>query len=247
MLGQTQGGRLIPSLGSERRNRTEQPDQHRRPGHHRRNIPILFALLAAVGACGIPSPAPPRPTRGPEVIPPPLPGTLATAFILESAGIPPDDTTVIIPGGQRRVISVRRGPPDNSLFAVVIIADSTLSSLADVTAPPRRADTSLAVPPTDSVRISVRSLPGRYGVDLEIEGGQLASLVTVAMSYALDFVAPAGARERYGGDLGYEAALFLARLEPDGRVVYLPTSRPGSDLLAARVPGPGRYVVAAPQ
>lgn len=200
-----------------------------------------------MGGCGIPDPAPPIPNRGPAVIPPPQPGRLETTFILESTGIPPDDTTLVIPGGQRRIISLRRGPPDNSLFAVVIIADSTLTSLADTTTPSARPDTTRAAPAADSIRISVNALPGRYGIDLDIQGGRLTSLVTVAMSYALDFVAPAGARERYGGDLGYEAALFLARLEPDGRVVYLPTSRPGSDLLAARVPGPGRYVVAAPQ
>ncbi|MHB1329646.1 MAG: hypothetical protein ACYC2K_15720, partial [Gemmatimonadales bacterium] len=166
---------------------------------------------------------------------------------LESTGIPPDDTTVVIPGGQRRVISLRRGPPDNSLFAVVILADSTLTSLADTTRPVAKPDTGAVPSATDSIRISVKSLPGRYGIELDIQGGRVTSLLTVAMSYALDFVAPAGARERYGSDLGYEAALFLARLEPDGRVIYLPTSRPGSDLIAARVPGPGRYVVAAPQ
>ena len=39
----------------------------------------------------------------------------------------------------------------------------------------------------------------------------------------------------------------LARVEPDGKVVFLPTSRPGSDLLSAVIPGPGRYLVAAPR
>jgi hypothetical protein len=85
-----------------------------------------------------------------------------------------------------------------------------------------------------------------YGIDLESDR-PLPAGVTLSISYALHFVAPAGARDRYGSDLGFERVLFIARATPDSQVVFLPSSRPGSDLLAATVPGPGRYLVSAPK
>ncbi len=133
---------------------------------------------------------------------------------------------MVVPANRGRVIMVRRGAPDNSLFArIVFPADSSR---------------------TDSIRVTVRPRPGQYGVDLDADR-PLTSGVTVTISYAVHFVAPAGARDQYGGDLGFERALFLGRAGPDGLVTFLPTTRPGSDLVAATIPGPGRYLVAAPK
>ena len=85
-----------------------------------------------------------------------------------------------------------------------------------------------------------------YGIDLESDR-PLPAGVTLTISYAVHFVAPAGARDRYGSDLGFERALYIARVNPDRQVVFLTSHRPGSDLLAATIPGPGRYLVSAPR
>jgi hypothetical protein len=121
---------------------------------------------------------------------------------------------------------VRRGAPDNSLFARIAIPPDTAR--------------------TDSIRITVRPRPGVYGIDLE-SSGPLPVGISLTISYAIHFVAPAGARDRYGSDLGFERALYIAQATAAGRIEFLPTSRPGSDLVAAAIPGPGRYLVAAPK
>jgi hypothetical protein len=124
------------------------------------------------------------------------------------------------------VVIVRRGAPDNSLFARVAVP--------------------AGVPGADSIRLTLRPRPGLYGLDVEVHG-TLPAGVELTMSYAVHFVAPEGARARYGSDLGFEKALFLAQASPDGRLTFLPTSRPGSDLVRATLVGPGRYLVAAPR
>ena len=187
--------------------------------------------VAVAAACGGPPKTTPAPVPASIVIPPPDPSRLDQVYLLESGGPAIDDTTVTVPKRQRRVIVLRRGAPDNSLFAMVALPDSTA---ADSTAR------------SDSLTIGIRPRPGLYGFDLEVTGGSVEG-ATITMSYALHFVAPAGASQRYGGPLLFERALFVARVEADGRVVFLPTSRPGSDLVAAVIPGPGRYVVAAPR
>lgn len=185
-----------------------------------------MAILAlATGACGGPPSVVPVINRGPLLPPPPGPATLDAVFVLESGGPPADDTTVTIRPGQPRTILLRRGSPDNSLFATLVVADTTAGA---------------------PVRITIAPGPGLYAVDLAADGPWPAR-VTLMMSYAVHFVAPAGARERYGNDLGFERALFLARAEPGGRVEFLTTARPGSDLVEAAITGPGRYLVAAPR
>ncbi|MEO8452634.1 MAG: hypothetical protein ABI647_22770, partial [Gemmatimonadota bacterium] len=51
-------------------------------------------------------------------IPDPLP--LSQVFILESGGGPPEDTAQAVPP-EGRIIVLRRGPPDNTLFAQLAI------------------------------------------------------------------------------------------------------------------------------
>ena len=185
----------------------------------------LFAL-ALVAGCGGARQTSERPGAvATERTPPP--SRLAAVFVLESGGAAPEDTTVTFAARQGRVIIVRRSPPDNSLFArVTVPADSTKGA--------------------DSVRLTIRPTPGRYGIDLEVRGG-LPRGAQLAMSYAVHFVAPAGAKARYESDLGFEKALFLAQVTGDSTITYLPTLRPGSDLISAAIPGPGRFVVAAPR
>ncbi len=226
-IGEGHGVRMIPGLGGRVRTRHQEQKGTPPKAHRRGNIAIALMVTALVAGCGGPPRVSPRPTTGPVLPPPPDPSRLDQVFVLESGGPSAEDTAVAVPRGRRRLIVLRRGAPDNSLFATVSLPDTTAVS-------------------GDSIRVSVRPRPGIYGVDVSAEGGSLAG-TTISLSYAVHFVAPAGARARYGGDLGFERALFIARVESDGRVIFLPTARPGSDLLSAVVPGPGRYLVAAPR
>lgn len=158
--------------------------------------------------------------------PPPAAVLIEGAFVLESGGTAPEDTVVVVPAGRGRVILVRRGAPDHSLYALISIPPDTTRS--------------------DSTRVTIRPRPGVYGIDFESDR-PLPAGVTLTISYAVHFVAPAGARDRYGSDLGFERALYLAQVKPDRQVVFLTSHRPGSDLLAATIPGPGRYLVSAPR
>jgi hypothetical protein len=151
-------------------------------------------------------------------------------FTLESWGAAPEDTVVTIPADGRRVIAVRRGPPDNSLFALLVFPEQSLVP----------ADGS------DSVRLRIRVPPGLYGLELATDG-VIRSGATVTFSYGMHFVAPAEARRAYGSDIRFEQFLGVGRLEGDSMLVFLDSWRPASDLLRAPLPGSGRYLVAAPR
>ncbi|MDQ3222004.1 MAG: hypothetical protein M3Q75_00775, partial [Gemmatimonadota bacterium] len=97
-----------------------------------------------------------------------------------------------------------------------------------------------------SVRIDVRPRPGIYGLDLASTlpfTGQTA----VTFVYGRYFSPAARARQVYGSDVAFERALAVGRVLPDGQVELLPSDQPGADNLRASLPGPGSYLVAAPQ
>lgn len=153
---------------------------------------------------------------------------LAQALVLETAGPPPADTSVTFRTGEPRTIVLRHGPPDYIVFA-------------EVAFPPRAfSDTGR------EVRVEIHPRPGVYGVDLRIDQ-PLRGDATLTFKYPRFFSAPARAREVYRSDVLYERALAIGRLEPDGTVRLLPSARPASDNLQCSLPGPGSYLVAAPQ
>ncbi len=157
---------------------------------------------------------------------------LSQVFILEAAGAMPDDTSLSVASGQRRVVVLRRSAPDFGLFATLEFGDSSLRS-------PRGSD---------SARVMIHPLPGEYAIDLEV-AGTIGNGASVVFSYGSHFVAPAGARQRYGSDLHFERELRVGRLEDGNQVRLLPTWRPGTDMVGAELvgPGPGRYLVVAPR
>jgi hypothetical protein len=187
---------------------------------------VAAALLLG---CGTPRGVTPGSSAAPEPKPLP-PRPLAEVFVLEAAGAQPDDTVLSIPLGAGRVIVLRRSAPDFGLFARITLGDSTLK-------PP---------PGAPAAGLSIHPRPGEFGVELEVQGS-VERGGTIVFSYGSHFVAPAGARERYRSDIYFERALAIGRLDADGQVVFLPTQRPGSDMLSAPLPGPGRYLVAAPR
>jgi hypothetical protein len=167
----------------------------------------------------------PAPADDTNVLPP---RALSEVFVLEAAGAITDDTAFSVASGAGRVIVLRRPGPDYGLFARLII-------------PPGDSAT-----PRGPLEITLRPRPGLFALDVLVQG-TLGEGARIEFSYGMHFVAPAGARERYGGDLEFERALRLARLEDSARVVFLPTRRPGSDMVSAPLTVPGRYLVAAPR
>jgi hypothetical protein len=188
------------------------------------------ALTALLAGCG--SPRGVTPAASPTPSPPKIlaPKPLADVLILEAAGAQPEDTVVSVPAGLGRVVVLRRSAPDFGLFARLDFPEKSLIAPAGASA----------------ARLTVRPRPGLYALDLSIEG-TLAAGAVIVFSYGAHFVAPSGARDRYGSDLAFERELAIGRLDADGQVVFLPTSRPGADMLSAPLPGPGRYLVAAPR
>lgn len=158
------------------------------------------------------------------------PRPIAQVFILEASGAAPEDTVVEVQRTARRVIVLRRSAPDFGLFANVEFGASS-----DTTA--------RGGPPA---KVGLKPTPGLYSLDLAING-PVSDSATITFSYGTHFVAPAGARERYGSNLAFEKALAIGRVGDDGVVVFLPTSRPGSDMVSGPLQGPGRYLVAAPR
>jgi hypothetical protein len=191
-----------------------------------RNLWITCSAATALAgaACGgTPATIPADPTATPPV--PPLP--LSQAFVLESWGAPAEDTTVVFPANEGRVVVLRRGPPDNNVFVRIVFPADTGSAAAD------------------SVRLSIAVRPGLYGIDLSTDAPIDSAQVT--FSYAMHFVAPAGAREAYDSEYRFERFLGIARIEGESTLVFLNSSRPASDLLTAPLTEAGRYLVAAPR
>ena len=187
---------------------------------------MLMLLLAACGApSGTPGAAP-----APVPVLPPAP--LAQVFVLEASGAAPEDTVVAVSPGAARVIVLRRSGPDFGLFATLELRPGS--------------DTAVAVRGGPSTDVTLQPTPGLYSLTLAFQGA-VADSATITFSYGTHFVAPAGARERYGSNLAFEKALAVGRVGDDGVVTFLPTTRPGSDMLRAPIAGPGRYLVAAPR
>ena len=155
-------------------------------------------------------------------------GTMALGAIyqLEMSGAGPADTTVTFTSGERRVIVLRHGPPDNAVFAEV------------------HFDTTAFAARGSPVQVTVRPRPGVYGISIQSTVPFTTALLV--FKYAVHFLDPAGARTKYGSDIGFERALGIAHLD-GANVTFIPSTRPATDNLAARVTLPGTYVVGAPR
>lgn len=155
---------------------------------------------------------------------------LAEVFVLEASGVQPEDTSLTVASGRARTVVVRRSAPDFGIFAELKFPANALTAPAGGT----------------EATLTVRPRPSLYSLDLAVEG-TVGEGATIVFSYGTHFVAPSGARQRYGSNLAFEKELAIGRLEENGQVVFLPTSRRASDILSAPLPGPGRYLVAAPR
>lgn len=146
--------------------------------------------------------------------------------LLEAWGAAVDDTTLMVSTGHPRVIILRHGAPDNTVFAELSLPANAFES-----------------PTGDSVRVTLRPRPGMYGVTITSEA-PIKSGAVLVFKYAYHFSRPSGAG-RYRTNVELEEALFVGRLQDDGRVAVLQSTRPASDNLQAVIPAGGTYSVAA--
>jgi hypothetical protein len=187
-------------------------------------------LVAGLLACGGRSPDLNAPDPAGRPVPPA--STLEQVFVLESWGVPGEDTTVTFNAMEPRVILVRRGEPDNSVFAELRIGPGAIT------------------PPGGDVTttVTLEPRPGIFGLEIILEpGAQMTGPIDLTFSYAVHFVMPDAARQRYGTAIAFERELFVAELQGAGEVSFVPSRRPASDLLAATITAPGTYIVAAPR
>lgn len=216
----------MPLLSGDREGRTGKHDRESgQGGPHRWKIPAIVLLVAAT-ACGGPQFGPdnqPDPVNAlPELPPQPLDQVL----ILEQSGISPGDTTVRFAAGRGRTVLMRHAPPDNAIFAIVDI-------------PPDSGA-------TDSVTITLRPVPGRYGVRVTATP-RLPAGARVTFSYAVHFQAPPLDNSRYRGEVHYSQWLGVGRLGGTERLRFQPYSRPAADMVRSDLPEVGEYLVAAPR
>jgi hypothetical protein len=192
---------------------------------HRASGALLLAAWA--GGCGGGAPGVEAPVPGPS----PRTYSADRVFTVEVWGAPAPDTLVTFPTARARSIVLRHGPPDNTVFAEVDIPPNAL------VAPGGR----------DSVTVSIRPVPGLYGVTLQSDAA-LSSPLVLTFKYPVHFAAPTDSRARYATDVLFEQALVVARAESDGaRFLTLRSARPASDNLQAMIPSLGRYQLVAPR
>ena len=181
----------------------------------------LTVLLAACGGGSQPSPeqSAPVPTVRRMV-------TRDSVVVLEAWGAAVADTSMLVAIGRPRTIILRHGAPDNTTFAELTIPANAFAGAQG-----------------DSVRVVLRPRPAVYGLDIRADA-TLQPGAELVFKYAYHFSRPAGTG-RYGTDVELEEALFIGRLQDDGMVAVLRSTRPASDNLQALLPADGTYVVAA--
>ena len=121
---------------------------------------------------------------------------------------------------------LRHAPPDNAVFAILAVPADSVAA--------------------DSVTLTLRVTPGRYG--LQVQGEPRVPPGTVlTFSYAIHFQAPSTVPSAaYPTVTRFADWLAVGQLQPDGGLRYFPTTRPGGDLLRIVLQENGEYLIAAP-
>jgi hypothetical protein len=189
-------------------------------------LALALGLAAAFGACRGATPGIEAPTPGPA----PRSYSADEVFTVEVWGAQASDTVLTFAASRARSVILRHGPPDNTVFAELDVP-------ADAFAPASG----------DQVTLTVRPLPGIYGVALESDA-TLSAPLRLTFKYPVHFAAPSDSRARYPTDVLFEQALVVALVDEDGaRLQTLRSTRPASDNLQAVVQNLGRYQMVAPR
>jgi hypothetical protein len=190
-------------------------------------LALALGLAAGAGACRGSTPG----IEGPAPGPTPRSYSADQVFTVEVWGAQAPDTVVTFPASRARSIVLRHGLPDNTVFAEVDIPANAL------------------VPPGggDQVTLTIRPLPGVYGLALESEASVTAP-IRLTFKYPVHFAAPSDSRARYPTDVLFEQALVVALAEDGGtKFQTLRSTRPASDNLQAMVSTLGQYQMVAPR
>src|SRR5690606_30029215 len=164
-------GTRSPTLPRERSRRAPQGESKRQvPRARDWKIGTALALTLASVACAGnqygPAGGPSRQTLLAEM--PTL--SLSQVLVADRSGLSPSDTAVTFHAAQGRTVVMRHTAPDNSIYAILTMpADSTAS---------------------DSVTVTLRATPGRYGLQLGA-APRLPSGSVLTFSYAIHFIPPA--------------------------------------------------------
>ena len=181
-------------------------------------------VLLLLSACGSPRQAGNAPTATP---PPVRVLPLSRVIVLETSGPPPSDTSVTFVAGTPRIILMRHGPPENIVFARIVF-------------PPTAFDSG------QLVSVDLRPRPGVYGLDISTNIPPRSGF-TIIFEYARYFSGSTRALEVYRSITAFERALAVGRLSADNSIELLPSTEEEIDKVAAVVPGPGSFLLAAPQ
>lgn len=196
---------------------------------HLRIRPLLLLTLAAAAGCH-------RNTLSDPGAPPPgatlyrsQPIAADRAWIAELAGTTPADTSVTFPADSGRTIIVRHGAPDNAILAIVRFDPGTLKPQSG----------------TDA-QVLLHPIPGRLGIAV-LTPDAIGAGASVTLSYGFHFQAPSDAKAHFGSAGRFEQALAAARTLPDGRLQFLRTERPASDMVRFDITASATYLLATPK
>lgn len=190
-------------------------------------LALSLVLVTGIGACRGSTPS----LEGPAPEPAPRQYSADQVFTVEVWGAQAPDTMVTFAASSGRSIVLRHGPPDNTVFAEVDVPAGALD--------PRGGG--------ELVTLSIRTLPGIYGLTLASESA-LTVPIRLTFKYPVHFAAPSDSRARYPTDVLFEQALAVALVENGGaQFRTLRSTRPASDNLQATVSILGRYQLVAPR
>lgn len=169
----------------------------------------------------------------------------SAVWVLERSGASPPDTAITFSAAAGRTIVIRHGPPDNSVFAILEFGKpETPKDSAKVAQDSARAAT--ASRPVDSVRVRLAPSPGRYGLEIRSDGA-LGAHIRLTFSYAMHFMMPSDAAEKYRTPAGFEQNVVPAHVLPDGKLKFVASERPAADMIRFTITEPGVWLLAAPR
>jgi hypothetical protein len=149
----------------------------------------------------------------------------SAANVIEVGGIAPNDTILVVRKGEARTLILRHGPPDRAEFLQLDLPATVFAGAGK-----------------DSIRVTVTTRPGVYGVDLSADA-DWGPGVQLAFKYAVHFFPPDGAIRKYGTLTEVAKRLSVAKRDRNGDLTLYYTTQPGPDIARAFITGEGSWVM----